>query len=85
MAVLLFHRVLFEEFIDEVKALSAFGGGADFFDLVRLDGGGFIAEVVADVGEYGSDFVVAQVAEGGHGNGTIKFFTVEFKGAHQTV
>ena len=79
-------RVFLEQFLGDVEALAAGGGGADGGDLGGLDGGRLVAEIVAHVGEHGGDFLVVEhAAEGRHRDEAVVFFPVQLEGAHQAV
>lgn len=66
-----FQRVLFEDLVGHVKVHAVGGGGADLLDLIRGDDGAVVAEALADVAEYGGEFlVVEQAAEAHHGRHT---------------
>ena len=53
----LFQRVFLEQIFGVIETLAGLGG---FADLVRLDGRGLVAEVVAHVGEHSGDFVILE-------------------------
>ena len=77
--------MLLEEFCWGVEGAGA-GGGADFFDGVRSDFGGGVAEVVADVGEDRSDgFVVEQAGKLSHGDLPGVFFALDLDWSDEAV
>jgi hypothetical protein len=60
--------VLLEDLVGHVEVHAVGGGGADWLDLVGGDEGAVVAEALADVAEYGGEFlVVEQAAEAHHG------------------
>lgn len=60
--------MLFEDLVGHVKVDAVGGGGADLLDLFGGDERAVVAEALADVAEYGGEFlVVEQAAEAHHG------------------
>lgn len=74
----LFERVFFQQIGNHVKSLMSFGRLTNLGDEGGWDGGGFVAEIVTHVGEYGGNLgVFKDPAEGRHRDLAIVFFAIE--------
>ena len=78
-------RVFFEEIGRGEESVLSLRGLADFGDFGWRDHGSFIAKSVPHVGQDSSDFFVAELLEGGHGNLARVFFTLHLNWAEEAV
>lgn len=78
-------RVFFKQICWGEESVLSPRGLADFGDFGWRDRGGFITESVPYVGQDSSDFFVAELLEGGHGNLARVFFALHLNWAEEAV